>query len=82
MVDSELDRSILMNSMDFLYSSSSSLTPSSPPSPCSALLRVRPNSTPKAVLPMMSMAMRRESWQKGTQSWSGQAATPSARAST
>lgn len=80
MVDSELDRSILMNSMDLLYSSRNPLT-SSPPSAAATFLQ-RPKSMPKAVLPMMSMAMRSESWQKGTQSWSGQAATLSTSAST
>uniref|UniRef100_A0A0E0CI39 Uncharacterized protein n=1 Tax=Oryza meridionalis TaxID=40149 RepID=A0A0E0CI39_9ORYZ len=89
MVDSELDRSILMNSMDFLYSLKNSFTSSSPPpspppsSPAaSAAFLDRPNSMPNAVLPMMSMAMHSESWQKGMQSWSGHPAMLSTRAST
>uniref|UniRef100_A0A0A9G2G0 Uncharacterized protein n=1 Tax=Arundo donax TaxID=35708 RepID=A0A0A9G2G0_ARUDO len=88
MVDSELDRSILMNSMDRLYSFRNSLTSSSPsPSvsplpPPSVAFFDRPNSMPKAVLPMMSMAIRSESWQKGMQSWSEQPAMLATSAST
>jgi hypothetical protein len=78
-----------MNSMDRLYSFRNSLTSSSDPSPPSVSLPLlsaaffdRPNSIPKAVLPMISMAIRSESWQKGMQSWSGHPAMLSASAST
>lgn len=95
MVDSELVRSILTNSTDRLYSLRNSLTspspslPLPPPPPGDSLLLPvptafldRPNSMPKAVLPMMSMAIRSESWQKGMQSWSRQAAMFAASVST